>query len=160
MPKPSVLRSAGRCTLYKPSSHSDVQIVIIWCVTLVAAVSTVTGIKMGIRRLSEVCFAFGMFLMLTCFLMDNKPYLLDLLLQSAGFFAQNFVGLMWHTDVFEKLGPPSSSSVSGGWRDRGRFVPPGHAPSAGPPDWFGDWTLFYEGLWIAWGPFVGENNKL
>merc|ERR1719461_386867 len=41
------------------------QIIIIWIITLIATISTVTGVKMGIRRLSEVSFGFGMFIMLT-----------------------------------------------------------------------------------------------
>ena len=74
---------------------------------------------MGIRRLSEVSFGFGMFIMLTCLFMDNTAYLLDLVIQSFGFFWQTFVQLMWHTDVFERLGPAH------GYEDRGRFVPEG-----------------------------------
>ena len=74
---------------------------------------------MGIRRLSEVSFGSGMFIMLTCLFMDNTAYLLDLLVQSFGFFWQTFVQLMWHTDVFERLGPAYGSE------DRGRFIPDG-----------------------------------
>ena len=51
--------------------------------------------------------------------MDNTAYLLDLLVQSFGFFWQTFVQLMWHTDVFERLGPAYGS------QDRGRFIPEG-----------------------------------
>ena len=37
------------------------QIIIIWGVTAVATLSVVSGVKLGIRRLSEICFAVGEF---------------------------------------------------------------------------------------------------
>ena len=41
------------------SENSDVQTVIIWCITVVATISVISGIKVGIRRLSEICFGIG-----------------------------------------------------------------------------------------------------
>lgn len=35
------------------------QIIIIWGVTAVATCSVISGVKLGIRRLSEICFAVG-----------------------------------------------------------------------------------------------------
>ena len=35
------------------------QIIIIWGVTAIATMSVVSGVKLGIRRLSEICFAVG-----------------------------------------------------------------------------------------------------
>ena len=35
------------------------QTIIIWCVTALATVSVISGIKVGIRRLSEICFGIG-----------------------------------------------------------------------------------------------------
>lgn len=37
------------------------QIIIIWGVTAIATASVVSGVKLGIRRLSEICFAVGRF---------------------------------------------------------------------------------------------------
>ena len=42
--------------------NSDIQTIIIWCITAVATVSVISGIKVGIRRLSEICFGIGMIL--------------------------------------------------------------------------------------------------
>lgn len=36
-----------------------VQIIIIWAITAVATVSVISGLKVGIRRLSEICFGVG-----------------------------------------------------------------------------------------------------
>ena len=35
------------------------QIIIIWCITVAATASVVSGMKVGIKRLSEICFALG-----------------------------------------------------------------------------------------------------
>ena len=44
----------------------DNQIIIIWCITVLATISVISGIKLGIRRLSETCFGIGKHL--TCIL--------------------------------------------------------------------------------------------
>ena len=90
-----------------------------------------------------------MFLMLTCFVMDNSVYILNLLVQSLGYYMQHLIQLGTHTDVFEQLG----SSKNG--LDRERL----HYSSDGPSDWMDSWTMFYWGMWIGWSPFVGEGNK-
>lgn len=41
------------------SESTDTQIIIVWCVTLLATISVISGLKVGIRRLSEVCFGIG-----------------------------------------------------------------------------------------------------
>ena len=79
-----------------------------------ATVSTVSGVGVGIRRLSEVCFLVGMFLMCVALFMDNTFYILNLYVQSIGFYFQNIIQLGFHTDAFEKQGS------SHGWQDRGR----------------------------------------
>ena len=60
------------------------QIIIIWSITALATISTVSGIGAGIRRLSEVCFGLGIFLILNCFLLDDTFYILNLIVQSTG----------------------------------------------------------------------------
>ena len=39
--------------------NTDNQIIIIWCVTALATISVISGLKVGIRRLSEICFGIG-----------------------------------------------------------------------------------------------------
>ena len=116
-----------------------------------ATISTVSGVGMGIRRLSEVCFGVGMFLMIVVFFADQTFFILNLFVQSIGYYFQYIMQLGWHTDAFEQLG---SSFVSNG--TRGRFVPEGFAAPDGPPSWIDGWTMFYWGWWISWCPFVGE----
>ena len=84
-----------------------------------ATISTVSGVGMGIRRLSEICFLVGMFLMIVALFMDNTFFLLNLYTQSIGFYFQNLIQLGFHTDSFEQLNP------SKGATDRGRWLPDG-----------------------------------
>ena len=126
------------------------QLVIIWSVTAVATGSVLTGVGYGIRRISEICFSAGMFLMLIVLLLDNTVYLLNLYVQSMGFYVHNLLQLSFHSDAFEQLG------ASHGADDRGEVLPEGVGSSDGPEGWMNGWTIFYWGWWIAWSPFVGQ----
>ena len=43
------------------------QIITIWGITALATASVISGIKLGIRRLSEICFAIGKAFLMPCF---------------------------------------------------------------------------------------------
>lgn len=47
------------------------QVIIIWCITCIATISVVSGIGNGIRRISEVCFTVGMFVLLAIFFLGD-----------------------------------------------------------------------------------------
>ena len=49
------------------------QIIIIWCVTAVATLSVISGLKVGIRRLSEVCFSIGECYFMVCLAITEPP---------------------------------------------------------------------------------------
>ena len=131
------------------SDDTNTQVVTIWCITALATTSTMSGIGLGIRRLSEVCVIVGLFVMVITFLLDSPYYILNLMTQSIGYYFQYIVQLGWHCDAFEMLNP------SHGDEDRNRFVPEGFKPPDGPENWMNDWTMFYWGWWISWCPFVG-----
>ena len=132
-----------------PSDDVTIQLIIIWCITAVATISTVSGLNAGIKRLSQICFLVGLFVMMVTLFLDNTSYLLNLYVQSIGSYFQHILQLGSHTDAFEKLGPSS------GFEDRQRWVPEGVESADGPKNWMEDWTLFYWGWWISWCPFVG-----
>ena len=111
------------------------QIIIIWCVTACATASVISGLKVGIRRLSEICFTLGMFLMMIAFFSENTWHILNVYVQSIGYYLQWIVQLGFHTDAFAQLGN----------------APDGKQAQS----WMKDWTIFYWGWWIAWSPFVG-----
>ncbi|KAJ7373553.1 hypothetical protein OS493_011155 [Desmophyllum pertusum] len=111
------------------------QIITIWGVTVLATGSVISGLKLGIRRLSEICFSIGMVLMLIVLFYDDTWYLLNLYVQSIGYYLQYVVQIGFHTDAFAQLSnAPDKLQAS---------------------DWMNDWTIFYWGWWIAWCPFVG-----
>ena len=97
--------------------------------------SVITGLKVGVRRLSEICFSIGMVLMLVVFFYDDTWYLLNLYTQSTGYYLQWIIQLGFHTDAFAQMGNS---------KDNKEVI-----------NWMNDWTIFYWGWWIAWSPFVG-----
>ncbi|KAK3754434.1 hypothetical protein QZH41_009219, partial [Actinostola sp. cb2023] len=111
------------------------QVIIIWCITALATASVISGLKLGIRRLSELCFTIGMFLWFVVFFYDDTWYILNIFVQSIGYYLQWLIQLGFHTDAFAQLGDAPDKK---------------HAPT-----WMNDWTIFYWGWWIAWSPFVG-----
>lgn len=111
------------------------QIITIWGVTACATLSVISGLKLGIRRLSELCFVIGMMLMLIILFYDDTWYLLQLYVQSIGYYLQYVVQVGFHTDAFAQLGNAPDKLEAA--------------------EWMNDWTIFYWGWWIAWSPFVG-----
>ncbi|XP_063676898.1 uncharacterized protein LOC134813142 [Bolinopsis microptera] len=133
------------------------QVLIIWIVMAVATVSVVSGVGVGVRRLSEICFGVGMFLLMATFFLDDSWFLLNLFCQTVGYYIQNFLGLGFRTDAFELVG--IKSSLEG---DRGRLYGVGEDGEVredgladGPQGWMDGWTIFYWGWWVSWSPFVG-----
>lgn len=114
---------------------TDNQIICIWVITAIATISVVSGLKIGIRYLSEICFTLGMFLMLFVFFYDDTWFLLNLYVQSIGYYLQWIIQLGFHTDAFAQLGNAPDGKQA--------------------PTWIDGYTIFYWGWWIAWSPFVG-----
>lgn len=115
---------------------TDNQTIIIWAITAVATISVATGVKLGIRRLSEITFTLGTFLLLCILFQDDTFYLLNLWVQEIGFYFQWLLKISFHTDAFQQYGEsPDGKGSDGNWMD--------------------DWTIFYWGWWISWSPFVG-----
>jgi choline/glycine/proline betaine transport protein len=101
------------------------QIILIAVITLIATISVVSGVNVGIRRLSELNIFLGTVLVLFVFIAGPTVFLLGAFIQSLGVYLQNLVQMTFDTDAFS----------NGEWRK--------------------SWTLFYWGWWIAWSPFVG-----
>lgn len=101
------------------------QVLIIALITTVATISVVTGLKVGIRRLSQ--FNVGVAGLLLLFVVVTGPtlYMIEIFTSSIGAYLQTL---------------PHNSF----WINQARFG-----------DWQADWTLFYWSWWIAWSPFVG-----
>ena len=117
--------------LWGPSQHPDIegnptaQLLLIGGITACAAVSVVTGINVGIRRLSELNLILGILLMLFVFIAGPTLFLLSSYVQSIGEYLSTLPEMTFRTDAF--VGP----------------------------SWQSAWTMFYWGWWISWSPFVG-----
>ena len=125
---------------------------IIWFITAIATSSTISGINVGIRRLSEVALGIGAFIMMIILCLDKTSFLMNLYIQSIGVYFQNIIQVGWNTDAFEQLGP------SYGQLDRQRHIPNGFENTDGPKDWINMWTMFWWGLWICYCPLTCKFN--
>jgi len=117
--------NAGLERLFGWPVATNVQILLIAGITLVATISVVTGLKGGIRALST--FNLGLAGLFLLFVLCTGPtvYLLDLFVTSLGYYIQTLPVTSLYVDP----------GTEGGWQ--------------------ADWTLFYWSWWISWSPFVG-----
>ena len=118
-----------------PEDDQTTRIVIIWVITAMATISVVSGLKIGIRRLSEICFGLGMFLMLFIFFRGKTWYFLNVYVQGVGYYIQYAIELSFHTEAYAQEGNAPDRKEN--------------------PNWMETWTIFYWGWWIAWSPYVG-----
>jgi choline/glycine/proline betaine transport protein len=105
---------------------TQVQILLILGITLVATASVVSGLNHGIRRLSELNLVAAVTLMLFLLIGGPTLFLLKSTVQNTGHYLQNLLQLGSWTETYQ-MGS----------------------------EWQGNWTLFYWSWWIAWSPFVG-----
>lgn len=102
------------------------QVALTVIVVVFAAISAVTGVERGIRRLSEFNMGLALLLMIFVLLAGDTRFLLNALVLNVGDYLSGFVEMSFDTYAFEP-----------------------------PTDWLNSWTLFFWAWWIAWGPFVG-----
>jgi choline/glycine/proline betaine transport protein len=104
------------------------QLVIIAVVTGAATASVVSGLDVGVRRLSEVNMGMAALLLIFVLVAGPTAYLCASFAENLGSYAAMLPAASLH-------GP----DVAVPWRDA----------------WLADWTVFYWAWWIAWAPFVG-----
>lgn len=91
-----------------------------------SALSAVSGVERGIRRLSEINMALAALLVVFVLFAGETIFLLNALVMNVGDYFANFVELSTTTYPYDP-----------------------------PTDWLNAWTVFFWAWWIAWGPFVG-----
>ena len=104
---------------------TDVQIIIIVVITLIATISVVSGVENGIRLLSEFNVILACVLLLFVFVFGPTLFQLKMFASTLGDYLQHFVEKSFWIDMREGS------------------------------NWQTGWTLFYWGWWISWSPFVG-----
>jgi choline/glycine/proline betaine transport protein len=105
-----------------------VQLIIIAGITALATASVVSGLEVGIRRLSELNMGLAALLLLFVFLVGPTFFLLNAFVENLGAYLRHLPVNSFWTTAFE--GPKQR-------------------------EWLSGWTVFYWAWWIAWSPFVG-----
>ncbi len=105
-----------------------VQVALIAGITACAVLSLVSGLDVGIRRLSETNMGIAAFLLIFLFVAGPTVYLFRSLVENTGQYLE--------------------------WLPTASFFTAAYG-SGEQSSWFGSWTVFYWGWWIAWSPFVG-----
>lgn len=104
---------------------TNMQIILIAIVTILATITVATGLDNGIRWMSEAILLVSGLLMLLILALGPTQFLLQSLVENTGIYLNAFVSRTFHIYAYQ------------------------------PTDWVGTWTLFYWGWWISWAPFVG-----
>jgi choline/carnitine/betaine transport len=125
------------------------QIWIIWLVTIIAMASVVTGLHVGIRRISELTFILGTIVLAMILFMGNTWFIIDFFFEELGFHINHLPGLSLASQGFEIWWPTASSDLinTGGFNWAAEYLTLDY--------WAGSWTIFYWAWWVSWAPFVG-----
>ena len=113
----------GYMEILEESFISTIGIVVV--ITLMGLISVVLGLKVGIKRLSQLNIILCAILLSIIFFGGPTSYILDGLVQNLGSYLQNLLSLSTNTN--------------------------GYLDSS----WQNGWTLYYYSWWFAWSPFVG-----
>jgi choline-glycine betaine transporter len=107
----------GGCPWTADPSSSYVGIII--CITLAATVSVLTGLDRGIKWLAGLAFTCGMIVMLTIFFSDNTWYLLNVFVQSTGYYLQHLMQVGFDCEAFQQLNFELSPGSNQYWGQQG-----------------------------------------
>ena len=113
----------GYMQVLEESFITTIGIVVV--ITLMGLISVVLGLKVGIKRLSQLNMILCAILLSIIFLGGPTSYILDGLVQNLGSYLQNLLSLSTNTNSY----------LDSSWQN--------------------GWTLYYYSWWFAWSPFVG-----
>ncbi|UXZ53316.1 BCCT family transporter [Halomonas sp. 7T] len=117
--------NAGLEAVFGLETSVQLQLMITAVIMSVATFSVVSGVKRGVRLLSEANFWLSIAVVAFMLLFGPTQYLIALTIESAGDYLQNIFGMTFHTNA----------TIADGWQS--------------------EWTVFFWGWWLAWSPFVG-----
>jgi len=141
-----IITGAGRLGWFDRDSLTEDEltnkyVIVIWSITLVATISVVTGLDVGVKFLSQLGFSLGMVLLIACSAMENTAFLYNLLVQTVGYYFQwGIFQVPFWTDAFGQLEDGEGRAQDG---------------NSAATWWMNGWTVFYMAWWTAWGAFVG-----
>jgi choline/glycine/proline betaine transport protein len=120
--------NAGLAYVFGLPQGTWVQIIIIACITSLAVASLISGLHVGVRRLSELNMILAGSLLAFLFVAGPTVYLLGAVVDNAGAYVERL---------------PRSSFFAASYANESES------------QWLSSWTIFFWGWWIAWSPFVG-----
>ncbi|WP_422647363.1 BCCT family transporter [Actinoalloteichus caeruleus] len=110
------------------SDSTPIMILLVGGITALATFSVVSGVKKGVKWLSNINMSMAAILMLFVLITGPTLFLLREFVQSIGLYLQNLLQLSF--DVSAMQGEEGAA-------------------------WQAAWATFYWGWWISWAPFVG-----
>ncbi|SHI14983.1 BCCT family transporter [Ferrimonas marina] len=117
--------NSGLSHLFGIEVATSVQVGLILGIMALAAISVVTGLDRGVRRLSELNLVLALLLMTMVILLGPTVLLLQMFVQNTGAYLSEIVSKTFNLYAYD------------------------------PKEWLGGWTLLYWGWWLSWSPFVG-----
>jgi betaine/carnitine transporter, BCCT family len=106
-------------------------VAILALVTLIFAISAYSGLKKGIKILSDVNLILAIILLGFVFIFGPTKFILETTTNSVGLMLDNFFHMSTWTEPYNALGPYEKTSF---------------------PE---TWTVFYWAWWVVYAPFVG-----
>ncbi|OLT39031.1 choline transporter [Saccharomonospora sp. CUA-673] len=103
-------------------------VILIGAITTAAVVSVVTGLKKGIKYLSNINLGLAGALMLFVLIAGPTLFIFRDVVATLGDYLQNLLQMSVNTTAYE---------------------------GADGTEWQGNWTTYYWAWWISWAPFVG-----
>lgn len=119
--------NSGLSYLFGIPTSFGIQVVIVVVLTVLFSLSALTGLKKGIKILSNTNMGLTALLFVCVLIFGPTMFTLNLFTDSLGSYVQTFVNMSL------RMAPLNSE---------GR-------------EWINGWTIFYWSWWIAWSPFVG-----
>jgi len=155
--------------LATPDGKQDANYTIIALVTLLATLSVLSGIDRGIKYLAAAAITCGFIVMFLIFLSDNTWFILNVMVQSTGYYLQYVIQVGFDCEAFQQLNWEMSTTSNFLWGSTGedsmaaKVLAAGNTNAGSASAYFGDsdkgfmdwWTIFYWAWWITWAPFVG-----
>jgi glycine betaine transporter len=119
--------NGGLSYLFGLPSNIATQTIIVVIVTALFMISALTGLRKGIKILSNLNMGLSAILFLIVFAFGSTIFTLNLFVDTIGSYMQTFI----HMSL--RIAPLNEEFRS----------------------WINGWTIFYWAWWIAWSPFVG-----
>lgn len=120
--------SAGLHSAGIADPDETTQVVLILIISVFVLMSVLSGVTKGMKWLSNINLVLAGLLVVYLLVVGPTEFLLRDLVQSIGYYIQNFVGLSFNVSAFQ---------------------------GTDGEQWQASWTSFYWGWWISWAPFVG-----